>query len=279
MLAASAGLKAGAGYCEVFTEASVVGLVQAYRPSLVVRPIECLPEERLVAQVSGRPCAYVLGPGFDAAQKATEQRTAFVLAHAQAPLLVDGGALPFLATPQGLKLCKARASVGLPTVVTPHAGEAAQLASALGLSDGCPEQLTHSLSRILGALVVLKGPLTHIGEGDELYILQSGTAVLAKAGSGDVLAGVMGAFLAQGMAPFDAAVLAANLHADAGNCAAEALGPVSVTAEDLVDLLPQAIRALMAAHPEGKAAHQEGKPADQADKPSHPEGKAVNPTL
>ena len=71
-----------------------------------------------------------------------------------------------------------------------------------------------------------------------------GTPALAKTGTGDVLAGTVGALLAQGLASADAAVLGTWLHAEAGRIAAGRLGIISVMAEDVAEVLPQAIQAL-----------------------------------
>ena len=71
-------------------------------------------------------------------------------------------------------------------------------------------------------------------------------AVLAKAGTGDVLAGIIGALLAQGLSPVDAAALGCALHAEAGRAAEAALSALCVTAYDLADFLPAAVRALAA---------------------------------
>ena len=72
--------------------------------------------------------------------------------------------------------------------------------------------------------------------------MTEGTPALAKAGTGDVLAGMMASLLAQGMDSFDAAVSAATFHARAGKAAAAALGETCVCAEDLIDYFPSALR-------------------------------------
>ena len=74
--------------------------------------------------------------------------------------------------------------------------------------------------------------------------MDRGTSALAKAGTGDVLAGSVGALLAQGLSPRDAAALGCALHAEAGRTAAAALTDICVAAEDLITYLPDAIRAI-----------------------------------
>jgi len=135
-----------------------------------------------------------------------------------------------------------RAGKDLATVVTPHGGEASRLATSLGLSHEAPEVLARDLARALHAIVVLKGPDTHISDGARTVVMAEGTPALAKAGTGDVLAGMTCSLLAQGMDAFDAAVAASLVHARAGKAAAEHLTDVCVCAEDVLQFIPDALR-------------------------------------
>lgn len=123
-----------------------------------------------------------------------------------------------------------------PVVVTPHPGEMSRLAAlpksiieenrikvAKEFADGC------------GVTVLLKGPATVVASPDRTkkYINQTGNAGLAKGGSGDVLAGIIGAFLAQGLEPFEAAGLGAYVHGYAGDLAAESHSRNAMVASDL----------------------------------------------
>ena len=133
-------------------------------------------------------------------------------------------------------------------VLTPHPGEAARL---LGLTNAAvqADRLTaaRTLAERSGATVVLKGHRTLIAEPDGLVAVNStGNPGMATAGTGDVLTGVIGAFLAAGMAGRDAARLAAYVHGVAGDLAAAARGPEGLVASDVVHRLPDAVRALSA---------------------------------
>lgn len=149
-----------------------------------------------------------------------------------------------LASDKGRRLMRRRFVNGWPTVITPHAGEAARLAAPLDLPTDDPERLARLLALAYGAIAVVKGPDTFISDGDEVVRVTEGTAALAKAGTGDVLAGMLGALLAQGLDPVDASVLAVTLHARAGRIAADRLTAISVTAEDVVAAIPLAIRSV-----------------------------------
>ncbi len=97
-----------------------------------------------------------------------------------------------------------------------------------------------------GRVVALKGAGTVVSEPGRQLIVTAGTPALATAGAGDVLAGVIGALLAQGLSPFEAAGLGAHLHGLAGEHAARALTVMSVTAEDVPEYLPIAFADLLA---------------------------------
>ena len=120
-------------------------------------------------------------------------------------------------------------------------------------NDGCesrdaiPFSTARLLSDAYAATVVLKGPQTVIARGDDTYLMSRGTAALAKAGTGDVLAGIIGSLLCQGVAPEKAGYLGALLHARAGWHAAQDLTSVCVIPEDVVAYLPHAIRECLAA--------------------------------
>ena len=161
------------------------------------------------------------------------------------PLVVDGGALSHLAQfvqEQGFDILRRRAGAGLPLILTPHAGEAARLARAANIPPCENEELAEKLSSAYCATVVLKGPQTFIYGAGQGFLMDHGSAALAKAGSGDVLAGIVAAFVAQGVSPVQACCLATSLHAHAGNIAAKDYSIVSVIPEDLITALPSAIK-------------------------------------
>lgn len=244
-LAALAAQRMGAGYTQVVTAPEAVPLVRACRPSLVVRAQDGGGPADLPPAVPGKPRAYAVGPGFDGADAAAHQLTLHVLKQACAPVLVDGGALAALPTKKGRRLLERRFVRGLETVVTPHAGEAARLAEPLGLPTGDPADLAQRISLAYGAVAVLKGPVTYISDGEGVVAMDAGTPALAKAGTGDVLAGMVGALLAQGLGGMDAAVLGTTLHALAARSAADRLTAISVVPEDVVDDVPAAIMSLV----------------------------------
>lgn len=248
-LAAAAAERAGAGYTEVFCAGKSMLAVRLSRPSFVVRDWRTWHPAQMPAPDVRHPAACVIGCGFDAGDRACEPALMETLRAFGGPLLVDGGALGLLASPAGLRLARQRGEGAAPLVLTPHGGEAARLARAANLpEDLAGAALAQALARTWRATVALKGPVTYLADAEgHAEIMDRGTAALAKAGTGDVLAGIIGALLAQGLDPADATALGCALHAEAGRAAASALTEICVTADDLPDYLPAAIRAIAGA--------------------------------
>lgn len=245
-LAAWASQCMGAGYTQVFTHPTAVSLVQSFRPSLVARPHTTLPQ-KLSPSLPNKPCAYLVGCGFDAEEVASEKLVHFVLEHAEAPVLVDGSGLAAITSEKGHHLLQQRFLNGHATVIAPHTGEASQLARVFNLPTSDPCELARLLALTYGVVAAVKGPTTFISDGEETLRMSNGTPALAKAGTGDVLAGMIGALLAQGMEALAASALGTELHARAGLAAAQHLTNISVCAEDVIEYLPVAIAELMSA--------------------------------
>ena len=167
----------------------------------------------------------VIGPGMaaDARARGWLKR----LTWAGKPLVIDAGALRLLA----------EEPVGAPSVLTPHEGEFVQMFGPIGDDRVAAVQ---QAARITDSVVLLKGPTTVIAAPDGRVAFNTHNSPwLATAGSGDVLAGMVAALLAQGQPLFEAACAAAWLHGDAGL----RLGPGRI-ADDLVALLPEVLAGL-----------------------------------
>ncbi len=175
--------------------------------------------------------AAVIGPGLGRAEGTVASVREFV-AGAPVPLVVDADALFALAWgPDGaLPLLRRRPA---PTVLTPHDGEFALLQGGRIGSDRVGAARTFAVAS--GCVVLLKGPTTLVADpGGHVAVVTAGDQRLATAGTGDVLAGIIGALLAQRVAATPAAATGAWLHGRAGR-----LGPSrGLVAGDLADLLP-----------------------------------------
>ena len=128
-----------------------------------------------------------------------------------------------------------------PTVLTPHGGEMARL---LGISPSeiraGRERVAVAFARQTRSVVCLKGNRTIVTDGARIYRNSTGNPGMATGGSGDVLTGAVGAFLARGLPAFDAAVLGVYLHGLAGDLAARRVGFESLIATDILENLPEA---------------------------------------
>jgi len=182
-----------------------------------------------------------VGPGLGAG---SNQR-AFVqdlLAHSDKPLVVDADALNVLAEEPRLL----RARKGQVVVITPHPGEMARL---LGTTVADVQQrrieVSSGFARDRGVIVVLKGYRTIVAAPDgRVFVNSSGNPGMATGGSGDVLTGVIAAWMAQIADPVDACRLAVYLHGAAGDIAAIVEGQVAMTAGDILRHLGEAELAL-----------------------------------
>lgn len=176
--------------------------------------------------------AVLIGPGLGTDQGVAEFVRGLIGGVA-APLVLDADGLNTLG--RDLSALQERAKAGLaPVILTPHEGEFQRLAGEVG-----PDRVAaaRGLARESGATVLLKGPTTVIAEPDGAsYIVNAGGPWLATAGSGDVLAGIIAALLAAGLAPGHACAAAAWLHCRASDFA----GHTCLVASDLLGAIPAA---------------------------------------
>lgn len=240
-LAAAAGLKAGAGFVTLLCPPS--SLMEAAIASLAVVTKKIARDQDFGETLSAaRAQAAVLGPGAGTGQ-GTRDRVLQALV-AGIPLVLDADALTvFEDDPDTLF-----AALHGTCVLTPHEGEFERLFPGLLKSSLNRIEAVRAAAGRAGAVVVLKGPATVIASpSGEARINVHASPRLATAGTGDVLAGLIGALLARGADAVDAACAAVWLHSDAGR----AMG-AGETAEDLLARLPGAFRRLSAAR--GRAA-------------------------
>ncbi len=233
-LAAAAAQRAGAGMVRV---ASPGG---GYESAPVVEAVGlALPAERWAAGVLDgleRCHALVIGPGLGAAA-ATQEAIRAVLAAASVPVVVDGDGLRAIDRDAGSAL-RARTTG---TVLTPHDGEYERLTGERPGADRVAA--ARSLAAATGAVVLLKGSTTVVSDPDGLVrIVTTGDARLATAGTGDVLSGIIGALLARGLSPLNAAAAGAWLH----GYAAMLRSAAGFVASDLIAALPGALGLLSA---------------------------------
>ncbi|WP_244491795.1 NAD(P)H-hydrate dehydratase [Aureimonas sp. AU12] len=239
-LSAMAALRGGAGLVTVLSPPSAVLVNAAHLTAIMLK--SCGDEEALADQLSDRRLnAFVLGPGFGVGDRA--RRYTLAILSSDRRLVLDADGLTSFQDEPNLLSLPADAGWEGDTrlVLTPHAGEFARLFPDLASTDlAKPERARRAAARS-GAVVVLKGADTVIAAPDgRAAINTSGSLWLATAGSGDVLAGIIAAQLAQGLPTFEAACAAVWIHGRAG----ELFGP-GLIAEDLPGLVPKVLSELL----------------------------------
>jgi NAD(P)H-hydrate epimerase len=269
VLCAQAAARTGAGYVTLAIPASAAAAAQAHLLSIpVIAAAEPLETVDKILSPKGSPAVFppknrgvfapeglsdilsavthlnaiVCGPGLTA-DPAALAFAALVARTVSVPVLLDADALRGVATDSSVQHATDSSARPLladdgtaPLVLTPHAGELKRLLVATGTQDAA------DLARITGAVIVAKGPETLIVSPTQSQLSAAGTPALAKAGTGDVLSGIIGSLLAQGMEPFEAACAGVELHSRAGRIAEQRLGMRSVMAEDVIEALPAAVQ-------------------------------------
>ncbi len=239
-LASQAAYRTGAGYVRLLMPAGAADAVRSRLVETVLEEIgagDILDDaERVLAVIADdRLGALVAGPGLGR-DPATVAAVSRVVLESSIPAVLDADGLYAFAGQAGLL----RGRPGL--VLTPHAGElAALLGEPAGDVTNGHLAAARRAAAATGQVVLLKGSSTIVADpSGQARVIVQGPPQLASAGTGDVLAGIIGALLAKGLEPFEAAYAGAWLHAEAGAIGAET-DPQGVLAGDLVELLPAVI--------------------------------------
>ena len=242
---ALASMKAGGGYARLATPASVAAVVAARAGELVYLP-QAETGERSIAgsnlphllEMAAKTDFVVIGPGTSLNEE-TQNVLRGLAGAVDKPLLIDGDGITAISrAPQLLRQRHA------PTVLTPHVGEFTRFT---GLDAGTVERdrvgALRKMCAELQVVIVLKGAHSLIGYPDgRVYINLSGNSGMATAGSGDVLTGTIAAMAGLGLGFDDAVRMGVFVHGMAGDLAAEQQGEDGMTAQDILEALPRAVR-------------------------------------
>ena len=201
-----------------------------------------------------------LGPGLGT-HESVQQVLIPLIAQDVVPLVIDADAINVLATS-----VEFQGDLRAPSIWTPHPGEYARLARSLGMDEDCGQdddtraQSACSMAQRLGAVVVLKGHRTVVSDGVRVWVNTNGNVSMATAGSGDVLTGVLSAFVAQfakpylgsgsrqvtpedqgGLGLFECACLGVMVHGESADLWAAVHGNAGITAMELADHIPDVL--------------------------------------
>jgi len=226
ILAGRAALKMGAGCVHVGLLADKMPLVDMRMPELMLHPAS-------TALKNSKPDVVVLGCGLG--QSPAAQKILYDALLLDVPLVLDADALNIIADRPDLRgMLHTRKA---PTVVTPHPGEAARLLACgtEGIQKDRAAAATHLVKR-LSASVVLKGAGSLIATREgKLWLNQTGNPGMSAAGMGDVLSGMIGAFIAQGLIADEALLLAVHLHGAAGDELAKQQATLGMSATEVTE--------------------------------------------
>jgi NAD(P)H-hydrate epimerase len=222
----------------IFASSLVEVMTEALRENSAEEMEELMPQEW--SRLLERKNAMVFGPGIGVTD-ATMNMLRWLLRHLDTPWVIDADGLNNLALDiERLKSAKT------PPVLTPHPGEMARL---VGRTTAAVNQDRVGIAREFAGsyrcYVVLKGAATVMATPDgKIFINPTGNPGMASGGMGDVLAGVLGALLAQGLKPEDAMKLGVFLHGFVADRAVEQTGEMGLIASDVIEGLPAGLRTL-----------------------------------
>ncbi|MGU3538054.1 NAD(P)H-hydrate dehydratase [Methylobacterium sp. A54F] len=246
-LAGVAALRAGAGKLKIATVESVAAVMALAVPEAMVIGLAEDAEGGFdtgsasdqLAKLAGGCDALLVGPGMVEGDATTELSVGLLQVQRSASFVLDAASVCGL----GARSNDVRACAGR-TVITPHAGEMAQLLDMSRESvEADPLDAALRAADLLQAVVVMKGARTWIVEPrGARWLYEGGGVGLATSGSGDALAGLIVGLLARGVAPMPAALWGVFLHGEAGKRLAASVGPIGFLAREIAGEVPNLLR-------------------------------------
>lgn len=251
VMSTRAALRSGAGLC---TLAAPVSTVKALTGSLVENTFLPLPEtaegligenaQNAIAPILPRMTAVSIGCGLGNSEN-TRKLTEYIIKNAQCPIIIDADGINSLA--DNINVLKERTGAnGRETVITPHPLEFSRICG-LSVAEIQRDRIgaARRFAAEYGVTVLLKGAYTVIAAGTgEVCVNSTGSAALAKGGSGDVLTGIIAAMLAQGVSPYIAASAGAYCHGYAADLLCKTMHPAAILASDIINVLPEVFTLL-----------------------------------
>jgi hydroxyethylthiazole kinase-like uncharacterized protein yjeF len=239
VMAGTAALRMGAGLVQIAVPRSILPAALSVTPELIGLGLGKGAGKARLLEAAERADAMVIGPGLGQSPQARQRLSR--LLRLEKPAVVDADALNMLAQKQAWPTWfKAQA------VLTPHPGEMKRLAKLIGRDEVPSDEagridIAVAAAEAFGQVIVLKGFHTVVTDARRVYLNQTGDSSLSKAGTGDILSGIIGTLLAQKMSGFDAACLGCHLHGRAGELAGQKFTMRCALASDILAAIPQAV--------------------------------------
>ncbi len=244
ILSSLAALKVGAGYVTLASVKETVKSVHAYTPDIPTVELKrsrngAINEENTnsVIKLTTDYNLISIGCGLGQERGTTTFVTNFIKSNKK-PIIIDADAINAISK-VGIEKIKGD------SIITPHPKELSRLIKVpLEVIQTNREHYAVETAKSLETIVVLKGHETIVTNGEYIYKNKTGCSALAKAGSGDILTGIIAGILAQTKQPLESAIIGVYLHGLTGDIAAEAQTEYSVLASELLNYIPLAIKKL-----------------------------------
>jgi NAD(P)H-hydrate epimerase len=238
-------LKSGGGYSRLAAPLSMSPFIANKGSEIVLVPLKetdsgsiALENSKELLRIAAKRDMIVLGPGLSLNAE-TQELVSYLVERVKKPILLDGDGITALSS--NIEIIRDRMA---PTILTPHLGEMSRIVDKK-ISDikNNKIDLIQEWAKKLNAVIVLKGAHTLIGSPDEhVFVNMSGNSGMASAGSGDVLTGTIAAMYGLGLPLIDAVQTGVFLHGYSGDIAAADKGEDGITAQDILDYLPYALK-------------------------------------
>ncbi|SPD76473.1 Bifunctional NAD(P)H-hydrate repair enzyme Nnr (Includes: ADP-dependent (S)-NAD(P)H-hydrate dehydratase; NAD(P)H-hydrate epimerase) [uncultured Desulfobacterium sp.] len=244
--AAMSFMKAGGGYARLASPSSITPFIANKGSEIVFVPQKetqagsiSLENKDALIELSEKADMVVIGPGLSLNEE-TQDLVRMLAEKINKPILIDGDGITAICKDLGI-IKKRKAE----TILTPHLGEMSRITNlAVSEVNDSKVDILQKTSKDLGAIIVLKGAHSLIGYPDErVFINMTGNSGMATAGSGDLLTGTIAAMFGLGMPLQEAVSKGVFIHGLAGDMAAMSIGEDGMTAQDILENLPLAVRA------------------------------------
>lgn len=232
-------LKTGAGLVTLSTDETIIPIIAPQAPEITFLPLKGHSESLELLEALQKYEVISVGCGLGTDNETQNLIKTIFNIETNAKWVIDADALNIISL---LNLEK------LPdnAVLTPHPKELSRLLKVdVEEINAKREQYAVFAAKKFNSVVLLKGHNTVVTDGNYIYINKTGNSALAKAGSGDVLTGIISGLLAQGLSSIEAAIKGAYIHGLTGELASKDLSEYCVLASDLINYLPKVIKTLV----------------------------------
>lgn len=233
-------LRSGVGLVKSILPSNLYPILANNIPQAVFMPYTSTDTIEMLKKSMDKTNAIIAGCGLGSTTKAKEI-TEYIINNSTVPIVLDADSLNAISEDINI-LKNAKSQI----IITPHPGEMARLLDTnIPMIQNNRLTVATEFAKRYNVIVVLKGAYTIVAHPNGRSVVNpTGNMGMAKAGSGDVLAGIIGSLMSQGITPFNAAVSGVYCHGYAGDLAQEKFGHISMLATDIIDMLPDCFKSI-----------------------------------